>query len=64
MSKFSPEELIKKIDEKIAELDKQEDPINLFKRALLKKKIILSIDDISDEKANEILNDVKSNLKK
>ena len=62
MNKFSTEDLIKKIDQKIAELEKQEDPIQLFKRALLKKKIILSIDDISDEKANEILNNIKDNL--
>jgi hypothetical protein len=62
MNKLTTEDLVKKIDLKIAELEKQEDPIQLFKRALLKKKIILSIDDISDEKINEIFNNIKNNL--
>lgn len=34
------EDLIKKIDEKIAQLEKEENPIELLRKALIKKKII------------------------
>lgn len=62
MDKSELEKLIEKIDSKIEELDKQENPINLFKRALLKKEIISSVDDISDEKVEQLFKDIKENL--
>lgn len=62
MDKSELEKLIEKIDSKIEELDKQENPINLFKRALLKKEIISSVDDISDEKVEQMLKNIKENL--
>ena len=34
------EDLIKKIDEKIVQLEKEENPIELLRKALIKKKII------------------------
>lgn len=37
---MNPDDLIKKIDEKIAQLEKEENPNELLKRALLKKGII------------------------
>ena len=63
MEKYNTKDIIKKIDLKIAELEKQEDAVNLFKKSLLKKNIILSIDEISDEKANELLELIKNKLK-
>jgi pimeloyl-CoA synthetase len=56
------EDLIKKIEEKIAELDKQEDANELLKRALLKKGIIKQDINLSNEKIEEIFNIIKNNL--
>lgn len=47
---MKPEELLKKIDEKIAQLEKEENPNILLKKALLKKGIISKDFLISDEK--------------
>lgn len=40
---MKPEDLIKKIDEKIAQLEKEENPYELLKKALLKKKLFQRI---------------------
>lgn len=48
---MKPEELLKKIDEKIAQLEKDENPNILLKKALLKKGIISKDFLISDDKS-------------
>jgi hypothetical protein len=64
MAKYNPEDLIKKIDEKILELEKQENPCELLKKSLLKKKIISSVEDLTDEKVEELFQVIKENLNK
>lgn len=46
------EDLIKKIDEKIAQLEKEENPIELLRKALIKKEII-SKDTVLNQKELE-----------
>lgn len=62
MDKIKAEDLIKKIDEKIAELDKQENPTELLKRALTKKGIIKD-KKLSDDDIEKIFNLIKENIK-
>ena len=49
---MQPEDLIKKIDEKIAQLEKEENPIELLRKALIKKEII-SKDTVLNQKELE-----------
>lgn len=49
---MKPEDLIKKIDEKIAQLEKEENPIELLRKALIKKEII-SKDTVLNQKELE-----------
>ncbi len=55
-------ELIKKIEEKIAELEKEESPLELLKRALLKKGITKSLNELSDEKLEELFKLLEGNI--
>jgi hypothetical protein len=57
------DDLIKKIDAKIAELEHQENPNELLKRSLIKKGIIKTDKDLSDKDIEEIFNIIKINLK-
>lgn len=52
---MTKEELIAKIDEKIAILEQEERGEYLLRKALFKKGIISSIDDITDDRAEELL---------
>lgn len=58
MNEIKANDLIKKIDEKIAELEKQENPNELLKRALIKKDI-LKEQSLSDEDIENIFNLIK-----
>lgn len=51
---MKPEDLLKKIDDKIAQLEKEENPNELLKKALLKKGIV-SKDFVIDETKFNVL---------
>jgi transcription antitermination factor NusA-like protein len=57
------ENLIKKIDEKIEQLEHQENPNELLKRALIKKGIIKQNTDLSDGDIENIFDIIKTNIK-
>lgn len=54
------QELIKLIDNKIKELEAKEKPEELLKKALVKKGIIKSIDNIDNKKIDEIFSSIKN----
>ncbi len=58
------EDLIKKIDDKIAQLEKEENPNELLKKALLKKNIIEKNKIISKEQFEKLFELLKNELKK
>lgn len=57
-------DLIKKIDEKIAQLEKGENPNELLKRALVKKSIVSKDTVLSQEKLNTLFELLRIELKK
>lgn len=64
MDKKNVDDLLKKIEEKIQELEQKENPTELFKTALFKKKIISNIDDISDEEIDNLFDILKKEINK
>ncbi len=62
MEKENMTNLIEKIDTKIAELEKQENPNELLRRALIKRDIIKSSDEIKNDDLERIFNLIKQNL--
>lgn len=52
---MTKEDLIAKIDERIAILEQEERGEYLLRKALFKKGIIASIDDITNDRAEELL---------
>lgn len=61
---MNTDDLIKKIDEKIAQLEKDETPDELLKKALIKKNIIKENDIITQEKLEQLFNILKDELYK
>lgn len=59
---MSPSELIKKIDEKIAQLEQEERAEILLRKALFKKGILSSMDSISDDKVEELFTIIRQVL--
>ncbi len=49
---MNSEDLIKRIDEKIAQLEKEENPIELLRKALIKKEVI-SKDTVFNQEESE-----------
>lgn len=64
MDKEYADILIRKIEEKIKELEEQENPIDLLKQAIFKKNIITNINDITDEEIEELFVLIEKHLKK
>lgn len=63
-NKVNTDDLMKKIDEKIAQLEKEETPNELLKRALIKKNIILEDTILSQEKLDTLFELLKNELKR
>ena len=61
---MNTDDLTKKIDEKIAQLEKDETPDELLKKALIKKNIIKENDIITQEKLEQLFNILKDELYK
>ena len=59
---MNAEDLIKKIDEKIAQIEKEENPNELLKRALIKKNIIQKDDVITQDKMDVLFELLKNKL--
>lgn len=62
--KVNLEDLIKEIDDKIAQLENAEDPNELLKSALLKKGLISSAVEISQEKFDTLFEILKKEIDK
>lgn len=60
---MKPEDLIKKIDEKIVQLEKEENPTELLRKALIKKKIILKDRILNQEEAEKLFKLLEKELK-
>ena len=61
---FKIDDLIKKIDLKIAELEKCEKPDELLRKSLLKKGIIKIESDLTDEEIERLFDIIKTNINK
>ena len=64
MDKKNVDDLLKNIEEKIQELEQKESPTELLKTALLKRKIISSVDDISDEEIDKLFDILNQEINK
>lgn len=60
---MNPEDLIKQIDEKIAQLEKEETPNELLKRALIKKGFIENDTIISQKELDRMFELLENELK-
>lgn len=60
---MNSEDLIKKIDEKIAQLEKEEKPIELLRKALIKKEIISKNTVLNQEEAEKLFKLLEKELK-
>lgn len=60
---MNPTDLIKKIDEKIAQLEKEENPIVLLRKALIKKGIISKDTILSQEELEKLFDFLEKELK-
>ena len=56
MDKKNADELLKKIEAKIKELEAKETPNDLLRNALLKKNIISNVNDVSDDQIDKLFN--------
>lgn len=61
---MNSDEMIKKIDEKIAQLEKEERAEFLLRKALFKKGVISTMEAISDDKAEELFTMIGQTLRK
>lgn len=59
---MKPEDLLKKIDDKIAQLEKEENPNELLKKALLKKGIVSKDFVIDETKFNALFEILKQEI--
>jgi len=64
MDKKNIDDLLKKIEEKIQELEQKESPSELLKTVLFKKGIISNIDDISDEEIDNLFDILDKEINK
>lgn len=60
---MNPEDLIKKIDEKIDQLEKEENPIELLRKALIKKEIISKDTVLNQEESERLFSLLEKELK-
>lgn len=60
---MNPDDLIKKIDEKIAQLEKEENPIELLRKALIKKEIISKDTVLNQEESERLFSILEKELK-
>lgn len=60
---MKPEDLIRKIDEKIDQLEKEENPIELLRRALIKKEIISKDTVLNQEESERLFSILEKELK-
>ncbi len=60
---MNSEDLIKKIDEKIAQLEKEENPIELLRKSLIKKEIISKDTVLNQEEAEKLFKLLEKELK-
>ena len=56
-------DILKKIDKKIAELEKAEEALELLRKALTKRGLIKKKEEISKEKLEELFKLLKDNIK-
>lgn len=60
---MNSEDLIKRIDEKIAQLEKEENPIELLRKALIKKEIISKDTVLNQEESERLFSLLEKELK-